>query len=273
MGDMRSAVRNMIATVFGPDFTGWLGCRYWDFESALACRLSPDGRESRRRLVALKNSHRGERCFIIGNGPSLNKMDLTLLKDEVTFGLNRIYILFEKMGFSTTYLVAINKYLLEQSEKELDALDCKKFIGWTGRENVSFGPDTVFLRTRSGPRFCTDLPNEGVWESCTVTYVAMQLAYYMGFTEVVLIGVDNNFLTPGEPDSDVVADGNDPNHFDPNYFVKGEKWQIGDAVRIEKSYVLAKEAFEGDGRRILDATVDGKLTIFPKVDYKEIIGK
>ena len=32
-------------------------------------------------------------------------------------------------------------------------------------------------------------------------------------------------------------------------------------------YRLARQAYEADGRQVLDATIGGKLTIFPKVDY------
>ena len=39
-------------------------------------------------LYKLKNSQFGKRCFIIGNGPSLKKQDLTLLKDEFSFVTN-----------------------------------------------------------------------------------------------------------------------------------------------------------------------------------------
>ena len=56
------------------------------------------------RMLALKDTHRGQRCFIIGNGPSLKNTDLALLENEVTFGLNRIYLLFSKMGFCTTLI-------------------------------------------------------------------------------------------------------------------------------------------------------------------------
>ena len=47
------------------------------------------------RLDLFRNIHKDEDCFIIGNGPSLNKMDLGLLNDYYTFGLNKIYMLFE----------------------------------------------------------------------------------------------------------------------------------------------------------------------------------
>ncbi|HEY0007112.1 MAG TPA: hypothetical protein VGB55_00165, partial [Tepidisphaeraceae bacterium] len=65
-------------------------------------------RTSMRRLPRYHNKHAGQRCFILGNGPSLKQTDLTLLKNEVTFGLNRIYMNFDAMGYETTYHVVVN---------------------------------------------------------------------------------------------------------------------------------------------------------------------
>ncbi len=46
------------------------------------------------RLRKFRSIHKGEDCFILGNGPSLNKIDLSLLKNYHIFGLNKIYLLF-----------------------------------------------------------------------------------------------------------------------------------------------------------------------------------
>ena len=73
--------------------------------SLLEYNLNPAGRGSARRIREFRDAYKGRRCFIIGNGPSLRRMDLSPLRDEVTFGLNRIYLLFEELGFSTTFLV------------------------------------------------------------------------------------------------------------------------------------------------------------------------
>ena len=54
-------------------------------------RQTPLGQTSLHKLMELKGRHAGERIFIIGNGPSLNKMDLRLLKDEVTIASNGLY--------------------------------------------------------------------------------------------------------------------------------------------------------------------------------------
>ena len=106
-----------------------------------------------------------------------------------------------------------------------------------------------------------------LWPGATVTYVAMQLAYHLGFRQVILVGVDHSFTTQGRPHEAVVSHGDDPNHFSPQYFGKGFRWQLPDLETSEIAYRLARRAFEADGREILDATVGGRLTVFPKVEY------
>jgi hypothetical protein len=106
-----------------------------------------------------------------------------------------------------------------------------------------------------------------VWEGGTVTYTALQVAYYLGFEQVILVGVDHNYVTSGKPNATVVSEGDDPNHFHPGYFGKGFRWQLPDLVQWEEAYRLARRTYEADGRQVIDATVGGKLRIFPRVDY------
>jgi hypothetical protein len=100
--------------------------------------------------------------------------------------------------------------------------------------------------------------------------VALQLAYLMGIREVILIGVDHNFATKGPANSVVVSSGADPNHFSGSYFGQGFKWQLPDLDGSERAYLLARQAYEADGRKVLDATVNGKLKIFDKTDYRTL---
>lgn len=234
----------------------------------IAWALDPVHWMSARKIKKLKDKHKGERCFIIGNGPSLNRMDLSLLKNETTIGLNRIYLLFERMGFPTTYLVCVNKLVLEQWRNDFNSLPITKFISRKARDYIDFSENTIFIDTlyTGNLDFSTNISNK-IHEGSTVTYVAMQIAYNLGFETVILIGVDHNFQTKGEPHKTLISDKPDANHFDPNYFGKGFKWQLPDLVTSEKAYGLAKKYFEADGRKILDATVNGKLEIFEKIDY------
>ncbi len=101
--------------------------------------------QSVKRLQKYKNRHQGERCFIIGNGPSLKKTDLSLLKGEVTFGLNRIYLLFNEIGFPTTYYVTVNKLVIEQCAGDIERLPCPKFIKWHSHNIINFSSSMFFL--------------------------------------------------------------------------------------------------------------------------------
>lgn len=233
--------------------------------------LHPWRRTSRSRMRAMQNIHRSQRCFIIGNGPSLKQTDLTKLKGEFTFGLNRIYLMFPQLGFSTTYFVSINDLVIEQCAGEIAALPIPKFLAWhSNRHFQRFPDDMIFLYTTyTGPRFAKDMTGR-VWEGATVTNIALQLAFYMGFEKVILIGVDHNFASKGEANKTVVSTGDDPNHFSNNYFGKGFRWQLPDLDTSEIGYKMAREHYQKAGREIVDATVGGKLAIFPKVDYDSL---
>jgi hypothetical protein len=230
-------------------------------------------RASKHKLAELKDVHRGQRCFIIGNGPSLKNTELSFLEDEFTFGMNRIYMLFSELGFDTSYYLSINSLVIEQCAEDIRALKMPKFISWRSRHLIEPTDDMVFLHTTySGPKFAHDASSR-LWEGATVTYVALQLAYHMGFDPVFLIGVDHSFATQGKPNTTIISEGDDPNHFHPSYFGKGFRWQLPDLDTSERAYIMARHAYEKNGRRILDATVGGELTVFPKVDFLTLFNK
>ena len=235
-----------------------------------AATFHPWRRDSVRQLAKLKDVHRGKRCFILGNGPSLKKTDLSKLRDEKTFGVNRIYLMFPELGFPTSYYLSVNSLVIEQCAADIRNLPVPKFLSWRSHNLFPPTADTIFLHTTyTGPGFSQDARGR-LWEGATVTFVALQLAFHMGFEQVILIGVDHNYTTKGTPNTTVVSQGDDPNHFNPNYFGKGFRWQLPDLDISEKGYLLARQAYQQAGRQVLDATIGGKLTIFPKVDYNSL---
>ena len=239
-----------------------------------AAFFHPWRRESIRRLAKLKDIHKGKRAFVIANGPSLKHTDMSRLRNEYTFGMNRIYLMFPELGFSTTYLTVVNDLVIEQTASDLAALSLPKFLAWRSRRHfpaqLPFTQLPTFLYTSyTGPRFSSDVRGR-VWEGATVTNVILQLAFHMGFQQVVLIGVDHNYTSVGKPNTTVVSQGDDPNHFSPSYFGKGFRWQLPDLETSEVGYAMAREAYRDAGREILDATIGGKLTIFPKVEYDSL---
>jgi len=226
--------------------------------------------KSQRELSRFHNIHRGKRCFILGNGPSLKQTDLNLLRNEYTFGMNRIYLLFPALGWVTSYYVSINTLVIEQCSQDISGLTMPRFITWRGRRWLN-GEGIYFLDTdyTEPATFSKDIRGR-IFEGSTVTYTALQIAFYMGFEEVILVGVDHSFTSKGRPNEAVVSEGDDHNHFSAEYFGKGFKWQLPDLEASEQAYRLAKTAFEKNGRRILDATIGGKLDVFEKVEYQSL---
>lgn len=252
---------------------GYIALR--DLPQLPAAYLHPWRRESIRRLAALKDIHQGQRAFIIGNGPSLKNTDMSKLKNEITFGMNRIYLMFPELGFRTTYLSVVNDLVIEQTAADLAALDLPKFLCWRSRRffanrKLPLASLPTFLHsTYDSPRFSRDVRGR-IWEGATVTYVTLQLAFHMGFSQVYLIGVDHSYQAQGKPNSTITSSGDDPNHFDARYFGAGFRWQLPDLQTSELAYRMARTAYESAGRSVQDATVGGKLTIFQKVDYNTL---
>jgi len=224
------------------------------------------------RLQRFANCHRDEDCFIIGNGPSLNKMDLAPLRDYHTIGMNKIFLIFDRVDLNLSYHAAVNTLVIEQSARQFEELNCPSFVTFDLTIADYPAGDNIFPIYTTGEKlYFAPTLKEILSVGWTVTYVALQIAYAMGFRRVFLIGVDHNFQAQGKPNETQLLQGDDPNHFAPNYF-GGKQWQLPDLEGSEIAYRLAKFHFERDNRQIFDATVDGKLTIFPKVNYEEALG-
>ncbi len=243
----------------------WQRARQWP-----AATFHPWRRDSIQRMAALKDRYKGERCFLIGNGPSLKVTDMSRLKNEYTIGQNRIYLAFPEWSFSTSFYMSVNDLVIEQCAQDIQALTMPRFISWRARKWLKPVDNLNFIYTTyTGPKFARDA-GERIWEGGTVTYTALQIAYHLGFKQVILVGVDHNYVTQGKPNATVVSQGDDPNHFNPAYFGKGFRWQRPDLDSWVIAYNLARRTYEEDGREVLDATIGGKLQVFKKVPYDSL---
>ena len=223
-------------------------------------------------VSSYKNRHSGGRCVLVANGPSLNSMgNLSFLRDEIVIGLNKIYLGFKKFCFYPKYYVAVNLKVIEQGAGEISRLNCLRFIDSRALE---FGllprsPLTCFLNEHCDSAFSTDL-SSGYHQGCTVTHAALQVAYYLGFQTVVIIGLDHRYQYQGEPGEERVLDGPDPNHFCEGYFGYGQKWDNPQLKESEIYYAHARKTYEAAGREIIDATVGGACPVFEKRDYRDV---
>jgi hypothetical protein len=233
-----------------------------------------------KRLLSLKGKHGDQRAFVIGNGPSLNSCDLTLLKDEITFGVNAIFLNRDKMGFYPTYYVVEDEFVAEDRADEINQLrGPTKLFGNYVSYCIQDRPDVIWMNLRMNygpypgfPRFSRNAARM-IWVGGTVAYVCLQLAYYMGFTSVYLVGFDHSYEIPKDAKVDgsgILSRSNDPNHFHPDYFGSGYRWHDPMVERMEMAFRRAREVYESSGRRILNATVGGHLEVFDRVDYGSV---
>ena len=244
----------------------------------------PDTLADGGRMRDLHNIFAGERCFIIGNGPSLNQLDLSKMGDDRTFAVNGIFLAADKMRFDPTFYVVEDTSVLKENLEAIKAYPASYKIFPSIYRNLVGEADHIyyfmmnrgFYEQRSQnycvPRFSTD-PGQRLYAGQSVTIINLQLAYYFGFSEVYLIGMDFSYVIPdsAERKGDVLTSTeDDPNHFHPDYFGKGKTWKDPKLDRVLANYRLADAMFRTDGRRIVNATAGGKLEIFPRVDYDSL---
>lgn len=256
----------------------------WESESAIAREEHIAFPADSERLAEFRDIHKGDRCVIIGNGPSLNQLDLRRLADAHTFAVNGIFYASERMGFAPTYYVVEDSSVMAENTDAIKEYAAgHKFFPSIYRRYVGDVPGVSYFLMNRGfyepsspsycvPKFSTDIAQR-VYSGQSVTIINLQLAYYMGFSEVVLIGMDFSYTIPdgAKVEGDIITStDDDPNHFHPEYFGKGKTWKDPKLDRVLANYQLAKRIYEADGRRIVNATPGGKLELFDRVPYDEL---
>ncbi|WP_457618567.1 6-hydroxymethylpterin diphosphokinase MptE-like protein [Lutibacter sp.] len=234
--------------------------------------IRPESWRSRQKIRSWKDKYKGQKAVIVCNGPSLLKSDLSLLDDVFTFGLNKINLLFDKSDFRPSCVVAVNPFVIEQNENFFNTTNIPLFLDSVGIKHIKSRKNIIFLPSAHLPRFARDC-SISINQGATVTYAALQLAFYMGFKEVALIGADHNFAVKGPANKTVVSGDKDESHFDPNYFAGGVKWQLPDLFQSEVSYMMAKQVYEAFDRKVVNATEGGCLEIFPKISLDEFVAE
>ncbi len=237
------------------------------------------------RIARFKDCHKGKRGFIIGSGPSLKIEDLDLLKNEITFACNKIYLAFDKTSWRPSYYSVVDSMVAGNNARKINKYDLVKIFSNSVRCNFIGKKDIYWLRDIGSTKinnqlqfsFSTDL-TEGANGGYTVIYTMLQLAYYMGLQEVYLLGLDFSFEIP-EPSTKKSPIGEtllygkgEVNHFHPEYRSKGEAWTMPRLDLQYQAFNCAKSAFEADGRVIYNASRQTRLDVFPRVTLQDVLG-
>jgi FkbM family methyltransferase len=235
----------------------------------------------RPRLRALKADRQARRCFIIGNGPSLARTDLTRLKSEVTFATNGFFLKMAELDWSPTFYVVEDHLVGEDRSQELNALSgTTKLFPASLAYALRPDDDTTYFDHRPRKSYPTGFDfsfdaDVNTYTGGTVTFTCMQLAAYLGFQEIYLIGVDADYSIPADAAlsgggrvKEIDMRSDDPNHFHPDYFGKGKRWHEPNVEVMLGAYAEARRATESRGVSIVNATVGGKLEVFPRIDFE-----
>jgi len=231
------------------------------------------------RLRKMKDIHKNKRCFVMCTGPSLNKLDLTKLKNEITFGMNALYLNYDKMGFEPTYYTIEDPRCIEDYYKKINKFkNSTKFIPLRSSYAIHKDKNTIYFNFDSPdkslfPAFSTYAPSV-VFTGLTVTYVILQLAFHFGCNPIYLVGLDFNYKIPRNTKhlskNTMVFQSNDPNHFHLEYHNKKTRFQQPFLNKNLEAYKLAKKVYEKHNRKIYNATTGGKLEVFERVVYNDL---
>jgi hypothetical protein len=231
-----------------------------------------------------KDIHKGESCFIIGNGPSLTGEDLNKIKNQVSFASNRINLLLDETNWVPYYYSFIDARIADNFFEEVYKMEKKQMFvvvtddGYTSLKK-HFKKNCHYLRSfhehlKNGlPKFSEDLSKK-IHTHGTVTYVNIQLAIYMGFENIYLIGVDNNYainqFQGGRVEINKEMIGKD--YFKDSYYnsIEYAKQVPNNVFAMTQAYLSAKHHCVQKGVKIYNASRGGKLEVFPRVDLDQL---
>jgi hypothetical protein len=237
---------------------------------------SPAGARNLERLRALRGAHAGRRCFVMGNGPTLLKTDVRRLRNEVTIGSNALFLIHEQMGYRPTYHTVEDVLVAEDRARELNSMrGTTKIFPRDVAYCLEPDEDTLyihFVRNYAGfPKFSAEFDRVCYWGG-TVSMLNLQLAYYLGCNPIYLIGFDHSYRVPPNLTSHVIhSNADDVNHIHPDYFGKGYRWHDPMVERMEAAYRVARRFLDERGVRVFNATAGGRLEVFERVSFGEVV--
>ena len=228
-----------------------------------------------KRLRAFKNTHDGEYCFIVGNGPSLKAEDLEIIhKNKIpSFGFNRIFLMFEKTDWRPTYYISQDEKMLRNCIEQVTDMDLPyKFIPLQLKYYFGINiKDALYFNMQADASIPFGEFANIVENSNTVAYTAAQLAAYMGFTKIYLIGVDHSFSVMQNDKGEIIRDENAKDYFTDSYNADKDELYIPNLDASTRTFLKMKKNCDAAGIEVYNATRGGKLEVFPRVNFDDLL--
>jgi len=243
------------------------------------------------RLIRYKDKHLGQRCFIIGNGPSLKAEDLEKIKDEYSFGCNMIYKIFPETNWRPTYYFIEDSLAYRNLFQEIKKFQFPKFVSSIALEwqklplihnGVKFFDYLYYWEIYpEKPPLTVDFTKE-VWSMYNVGLMMINAAIYMGFKEIYLLGMDFSYDfsnlkeikvigKDGKEEIRYLVNGKDNNHFAKDLIKAGQQVYKTDPKYALEGFKVLNEESKSLGIKIYNATRGGKLEVFKRVKLEDVI--
>jgi hypothetical protein len=222
-----------------------------------------------------KNSYQNRRCFIIGTGPSLKIEDLEMLSNDITFASNSIFNLFHKTNWRPTFFCVSDRKYFFQNVTELNNLSgFIKFFPIDLKTQIQ-KLDKVFFYGRVfriGKNYSFNRkPNFFIFDGSTVTFHMLQIAIYMGFKEIYLLGLDFNYSLMLNDKGEIVQNENIKDYFSDQSATRN--LNIPDIGGSLENFQAIRKYADLTGIKVYNSTRGGKLEVFNRVNFDNIFNK
>ena len=237
----------------------------------------------RAAIQKYRNFYEGRRCFIIGNGPSLTVKDLETLRThgEISIASNSIYNLFGATEWRPNIYTVHDFQEIKKTREKISAVKAELKIVGMSADSRNYDIDGAILLRLIDPEkdtihFSDDI-SRCVYDGGTVTYFSIQCAAYMGFRQIILLGVDHSFAKEQTKDGKITVNDSVKNHFQnyqtDDFWGSGQKDEEAVVFPVDfatEAFAEAKRYADAHGIEILNATRGGKLEVFRRVNFDEL---
>ena len=254
----------------------------WQLKKQLSQLPREEMQNNMQALAALKGRYAGKRCFVIGNGPSLTTDDLDKLKNEISFASTRIYTLYNKTEWRPTFYAIQDDLVLKDALPFLRDVAKTSANGFVSINNYGSCKETVkelenllwmplrYCPPKHNQYAFSDAIEQEVFEGLTITYSCLQLAAYMGFSEIYLLGTDHNYPVELDSNGNVIKRDDTVQAYFADAKVPMSAVNLPKVVEMTRAFISAEKHSRENGYRIFNATRGGKLEVFERVSFDEL---
>lgn len=218
-----------------------------------------------------KNIHKGKRCFIVATGPSLTIEDLNLIKGEISLSMNSAILAINQTEWRPKYFFCQDEYVYKKIKKDLEN-ECGQEIEhiWVGDViahkyglpksfevfPLHYLDHKMYHKLGYGEIKFSEDCYACIYDAYTVTFTAMQMAYYMGFKEIYLLGCDCNY---NQKRSHFIEYG----HKDPKASIMGDK--------MIYAHTEFKKFADKHNIKVVNCTRGGMLEVYPRERLENVM--